>query len=444
MDEPTSEGVCVLKRSAALLLSSLLSLAFAATGIAQPAAEVPSSHPRLFADFPRPAADQPVLPYQDAWPDRWPEGPGPMGVILPLDNPRQFPEGVRSGSPSITLPPTYPAVQALTNAFPDAKPGQFAAAGPGKFVFRFVDPPAGQSVPRSRRNTASAMFSYLSAQPAALDGDPVLIVEQTWFALYDPASDKPARGVALVSPGLLGTPPGTLNTLTEELRKQGWAVLRMLAQPSRFTEEVAFELDPAGDLEAQAKHIAAVLGGRAAECAYAVEAAMAHVEALRPGLAGKPRIAVGFSGGAMTLPTIIAREPERYRAAVMVGGGADFWLINQRSNYRTLIRAIEERWKREPTPEELARLDELYLRNSPLDAYHTASALKSMKVLMIQGSADLAVPAPLGDLLWERLGRPDRWVEEAGHEALFMSLPAESFPRMMEWLNAAVPVPDTP
>jgi alpha-beta hydrolase superfamily lysophospholipase len=143
----------------------------------------------------------------------------------------------------------------------------------------------------------------------------------------------------------------------------------------------------------------------------------------------------------MTLPTIVALQPDRYAAVIMVGGGADFWLMNQRSNYRDLIRAVKETWVGEkPSAEVLAKLDEFYLRHAALDSYHTAASLKGKPVLIIQGTSDRAVPAPLGNLLWERLGKPERWLEEgAGHEALFMNLPRDYYPRMMHWIDQSVP-----
>jgi fermentation-respiration switch protein FrsA (DUF1100 family) len=137
----------------------------------------------------------------------------------------------------------------------------------------------------------------------------------------------------------------------------------------------------------------------------------------------------------MTLPTVVAREEGRYSASILIGGGADFWLMNEKSNYRGLIDAVHEKWDSEPSEADRARLDELYLKNAPLDSYHTAQVLKGKKVLLIQGTADLAVPSPLGDLLWERLGKPERWVVDgAGHEVLFMTLP-QKFEKMMEWLR---------
>jgi fermentation-respiration switch protein FrsA (DUF1100 family) len=62
-----------------------------------------------------------------------------------------------------------------------------------------------------------------------------------------------------------------------------------------------------------------------------------------------------------------------------------------------------------------------------------------MPMLLIHGTRDLAVPAHLGDLLWERLGRPERWSEEAGHEEIFMRLP-QQIERLVGWIENAVAV----
>jgi len=407
-----------------------------------PAASVPSSMPSVFADFPRPPAELPSLDYSNAWPQRWiARDDGLKGVIVPLHNPEEFPQGYRSRG-HVPIPATDSDVEAILRRKPAPDGMQFTFGGAGSYGWVFARPDPDKPVTRARKNTADSMFKFVSAQQETIEGEPTLVFEHTWFAVYEPKSGRP-RGVALVSPGLLGTPLGTLRNLSHELRDQGWLVVRMLCQPSRFTELVEFELDAAGDLEAQARTIATLTGNRSAECAYAVQAAMAHVESMDPELKSLPRVAVGFSGGAMTLPTIIARDPERYDAAILVGGGADFWLMNQRSNYRDFIRAVKETWKDRPSPDVLSKLDEAYLKQAPLDSYHTAAALKGKHVLMIQGTADKAVPAPLGDLLWERLGQPQRWlVEGATHESLFMNLQRDDFPRMMEWLNRACPKPE--
>jgi fermentation-respiration switch protein FrsA (DUF1100 family) len=82
------------------------------------------------------------------------------------------------------------------------------------------------------------------------------------------------------------------------------------------------------------------------------------------------------------------------------------------------------------------RVDAAYLAAAPLDGYHTAKVLRDKPVLMLHGALDRAVPAVLGDLLWERLGRPERESMQVGHEMLFLSV-AEKLTEISAWLTAA-------
>jgi predicted esterase len=414
---------------------------FAATAFGQPAADPPAK-PDPFASFPTPKADLPYLPPQ--WPSRWGRVEKPIqGVVVDIDTPGPRLESTRGFNPTAATDSSDAVALKQVNITNLAPPAKFLYENRGSFAYHPIFPKEGEK-PARRANDPLLRFRFVSgAMEVSKDGEgfhEAVRLERTWFAAFDPifedGADPKPRGTALLMPGLFGTPEGTLGQLTTQLRKHGWVVLRMMSQPSRFTEQVEFELNAGNDLEAQAKHIAEVLGDRAAECAFAAQAAFAHLEEKRPELKNLPRIAIGFSGGAMTLPTVVAREPDRYSASIMVGGGCDYWLMNQKSNYRGLVDAIHEKWDGgEPTAADRARLDELYLKNAPLDSYHTAQVLKGKKVLLIQGTADLAVPSPLGDLLWERLGKPDRWlVDGAGHEVLFMMLP-QKFEKMMEWLT---------
>src|SRR5439155_17653395 len=126
-------------------------------------------------------------------------------------------------------------------------------------------------------------------------------------------------------------------------------------------------------------------------------------------------------------------------AAVSIAGGANYWSIIDRSNYSGWINAVRSEWKGGPPSERTRQeLDERYLRHAPLDAYYAADAMRTMKILILQGTADLAVPSDQGDLLWRRLGEPERWTWPVGHELLFFFLP-DQFDRIMHWLDAALP-----
>jgi pimeloyl-ACP methyl ester carboxylesterase len=214
----------------------------------------------------------------------------------------------------------------------------------------------------------------------------------------------------------------------------------MLAHPARFTQTDLYAIDPE-NIDQTVRLAAAEISLRAAECAQSTRDALAYVESRRPALAGTNVIGIGFSGGAMVMPTVLALQPERFSAAVLVGGGADWWLIQSRSNYADMIDALRIAWTKPPTEAQERQADAAYINAAPLDAYHTASLLRNTRTLLIQGDADLAVPSNLGDLLWERAGRPERWLDHSSHESLFLGLPLQ-FDRLMQWL--ASPVPDVP
>lgn len=425
-----------------------LGLAFALL-VCQPASHaqesaLPSPAVALFKDYPRPDVGLPFADYTQAWPARWRrESSTIQGEIIPFAGPNRRPQSSRtfrpipSDAPELTAP-----IEALRKAAGTEAGPSFRGERDNAFVYEVMTAPQGREVPRSRRHDAALDFMFVSGTPADGDINDVVEIERTWFSLFEPIAPEDGdkqetRAVVLLMPGLFGSPGGTLDLLASRLRRQGYAVLRMQAQPSRFTERARFVVKN-DNIPAAAEAIARVLSTRAAECAYAAQAAFAHLAKVRPAYASLPRIAIGFSGGAMTLPTVVAREPGPYAACVMVGGGCHFWLMNDTSNYAAMIDAIETRWlDGPPTPEDKRRLADAYLGMAPLDSFHTAAAMRGRKALLIHGTLDKAVPAPLGDALWERLGRPERWEREYGHESLFMALPSDMGP-MIDWLNAAL------
>lgn len=268
----------------------------------------------------------------------------------------------------------------------------------------------------------------------------VTVLERTWFSLYDPR-EGPARGVAVMMPGLFGTPEAVFDQVVRHLQSRRWVVVRMMAQPSGYTGRLEVSIDPA-DVTPVAKQIAATFDERAAECAYAVEAALAWAEEKRPEIAGLTRVIIGGSGGAMSLPPVVARMPGTFKAAVLIAGGADYATIAATSNYEEWVDSVHLRWQgRRGTDEEIRAFGDAYLKETKLDAYHTAAALEDVPVLVIQASRDKAVPAPQQELLWERLGRPERRLLNMGHETLFISLPLR-MSGIMDWIDLKLAVAD--
>ena len=169
------------------------------------------------------------------------------------------------------------------------------------------------------------------------------------------------------------------------------------------------------------------------------EPAIQHVIHERPALRDLPRIALGASGGAIALPTVCALHADTWAGAILIGGGADFWLINQRSNYQNLINALKVQWTTETSQAQRESFDRQYLQRASLDPFHTAKCLASKPVLFLRGENDQAVPAALGDLLWARIATTAADSEKIStpltHEALFATLPAR-FDELSDWILA--------
>lgn len=395
--------------------------------------------------IPVPDASQPFADFSNAWPKRLPLGKDGK-LTLAIEEPRKpwaFERVFFAISPKEADRHVASATLAAANLSfkPDDPTASLALEDSGSFVTRYDDP-----MWRPGRGRSIGAEHFLVATLTLAHGELAPALERTSFVLYEPKA-KPAqaeahpRGIALLMPGVFGTPEGTLEATVRSLREHGWHVLRMLAQPSRFTQGVTFRVDPdANDeaLDAKGAEIAAVMGDRAAECAYAVQGAFEQILAEHAELSGLPRVAIGFSGGAISLPVVVAREPDKYAATVLVGGGAHYWLINAHSTYADMIAAITIEWTTPPTLEQRRRVADAYLRHAPLDSFHTAKALQGKPTLMIQANADSAVAAVLGDVLWERAGKPDRWIHPGEHLPLFISL-LKDLPAINDWLDAHVP-----
>jgi alpha-beta hydrolase superfamily lysophospholipase len=368
-----------------------------------------------------------VLADDARWPARVvpPDQDTSRGIIVPIPEAKHGLEPIRPMG--VARPATSSERAAAKQLLGQGDARQVRFEGPGSFLYRpYAEPQRRRG--RARPPEPDHYFKFISGR----DNGDAVDVTRTWFAWY-PARREPI-GVVLIMPGMLGTPEVLIEHFIERLAAEGYGILRMMCQPSRFTESISFDVD-LKDPTPVVQKIAAEVSERLAECAYAVEAAFAHIESVRPQYADFPRIAIGMSGGAMILPTVVAREVDRYSGALLIAGGANVMAILEDSNYRQMINAAQINWLPEqPTPEQRKDIDALYLSFATLDPYHTAPQIAGVPILMIHGDQDLAVPAPLGDLLWEKLQQPERWIEDGGHEVLFMRLPPQ-MDRIITWLR---------
>ena len=300
------------------------------------------------------------------------------------------------------------------------------AEGANSLVFRA--PPA-DWMRDGENGERTFLFVSLQPEPHA--------VERTWMA-YEPATTEAVDGLAVIVPGTFGYPPELYEKWSDDLRARGWSVLRLLSQPSRFTERVVVRID--GDGLEQGRAFAQRADERTAECAYAVKHGARFVEQLDGRLAGKPRAILGSSGGAILAPAVVAREPDRYQTVVLVAGGANAASISIVSTFMArFIRSVAFEFVGDDQAGDRAAFEAGYLEHASLDGYHAVALFDpGARVLVVDGTADRAVPFASSQLMVERLEavgiEPDRRSYPVNHVMLFMAL-NESLRQINDWID---------
>ncbi|MFK7883188.1 MAG: alpha/beta hydrolase family protein [Phycisphaerales bacterium] len=381
------------------------------------------------------------------WPARWGAPGAPRGAVVKNTDPAPLLRSAHLGRfHNLRVGEVeYGHADALAKAVGIEDGFRFEPEGPGSLVFQ--RPVKRATKPESKpekidRDDPFETSVFISGTLGEQKNDEDQIaIERTWIAHYDALTDE-AKGTIVFIPGMLGTPQPIIEGMIRYWRRAGYSVVRLLSHPSRFTERVEVEIERGDESEVGAS-LATIFDQRIAECAYACDAGLTHMFELRPELAELPVVLIGMSGGAIVLPTVAAYAPGRYDAAVFIAGGADFLSISATSSYAEWIDAVSIDWEPQnpdsegkATPERLGLLSESYLAASRLDPMHTAPEL-GVPALVLHATKDKAVPSMLGDVLWSRLGQPERWVFNVGHELIFVLLPTQA-DRLQRWIDGAV------
>jgi len=389
----------------------------------------------------------------------------PVGTIIPMTAPVVFTRV--SKSPSAKAVARYAADNQRLKAVLTPRLGAASAleldgTAPGMFIVRETVLDEARDAPSPKAGRANLLFQFVSLRPAPSGKAPRALIDRTAFAFYDAASGwddagnpldpLPTRGVVLVMPGMLGTPGDIVQDTVKLLRTRGYAVLRMLAHPARFTQTGQMAAPITGPLDQIAAALSEELTGRAAEGAFAVEAALAYLHAQRTGLKDLPHFALGMSGGAMIMPTVMARNPDRWAGGVSIAGGVNYLEILTTSNYSDMIQSLDLLWIQppelgqdgllmpRPTQERQAELWRAYLAAAPLDSDNLAPRLAGKPWLLLHGKTDRAVPAVTGERLWNLLRKPERQLIDGGHEWLFLTL-TRRLPSIADWLDTQTKSP---
>jgi alpha-beta hydrolase superfamily lysophospholipase len=326
---------------------------------------------------------------------------------------------------------------------PQALPSRVVRCAPHGLGLVFEFAPTirdGAAHPPSLTELAFVSFSTLTPQgrrlereQAGLPGEitPSDLRTGVRWHLYE-AREKPPRGLVVHL--------GGNKYVRRALLAHGWAVLSSPGTgrySHRRQSPTTFEVEAGGDVEALAARLAATIDDELADWPYSLEAVLDYLADHRPDVPQEPLVIMGFSIGALGLPAVVARLPDRFEAAVIVAGGADLLEISQRSSKPD--SGIELKWNvAEPTQADWQQLYAAYRAHARLDPYHTAAALADVPVLVCHAQFDQVVPAATGELLYARLGRPQRFTYPVGHKHLLrvvMRLQAE---RIVEWVEAAL------
>lgn len=327
-------------------------------------------------------------------------------------------------------------------------------AGAGRVteeMLRFVSFSKVADRPQDRRVRRYARWLSMSARanvPGVRMTDARVLAslyEGTGVRIIPPSEEArqahPHAGVLLHMPGLnsLQYEQPVLDTLSG----RGWTIVRVSTPSLWWLQDTRIAVSDEGEIGPAAGRVARLVDDLLAEPAYAAEATLEYLDQTRPDLAGKPLVLLGMSAGALMMPTVAARISDRVSAMVLVGGGANLLDISQRSELTDggLKLTLAPEMDRRKT---LAALSAAYLEQSRLDPYHAAAAVRDVPTLLVLAGMDTIVPADSGRLLWERLGRPERYTFSMGHALMFWSLSSQT-QRIVTWVDrVADPKPKWP
>jgi alpha-beta hydrolase superfamily lysophospholipase len=254
--------------------------------------------------------------------------------------------------------------------------------------------------------------------PRDRDVEPGTPLDAMVFRVY-PAREGETKAIAIVLRPISGA-AYTKSTLNE-LRDRGFTVLE--TGWSFGARGIGITRDALNDeaLDAVGTDVAKIIDARLAETAFGVEAMLEVLKRDRSDLSDAPIAVVGFSAGAIASPTVCARLGNKVKAAVLVGGGVNVLRIAQTSTLSDFGLTIRRSGK-PLTEAQIDRTCKAYLKASHLDPYHAAPLMSRLPMLMLHAKNDSIVPAVTGEVLHERVGRPERWTFPYGHELLFLRL----------------------
>jgi len=218
-------------------------------------------------------------------------------------------------------------------------------------------------------------------------------------------TDEPIRGLAFVYCGLGGLQHAS-KILGTELIQEGWAVVYLYTVLNAPKYNARFKLTE----ENPAKSLVKIFDKKYCQVIASTKAIRQLLEHQVPTLHSLPLVLIGISAGALNTPAVYHEMKDDVDAVVLIAGGANMFEIVQEGAFTN--------WKFSMALTPYNDYEE-YLAIPSRDPYHLAPELP-LNTLIVHAKWDRVVPAANGDLLWERAGKPERWIFSGGHLGLFV------------------------
>ena len=254
-----------------------------------------------------------------------------------------------------------------------------------------------------------------------IDSDGGMVYRASWNIGNEP------RGLAIILCGLGGMQHSS-KTLGLELLRDDWAVVYAYTVLNVPEYRMKVKLKGENPVDSAIE----IFDKKYCQVIAATKAIRKRMQNQFPSLKNAPLALIGISAGALNTPAVYHELQSEVDAVILVAGGANMFDIVQDGAFTN--------WKFTDyegntfTRSELQRMNNTYLNTISRDPYSLAPGLPLEKTLIIHAKWDAVVPAKNGDLLWERAGRPERWVYPSGHLGLFMTFGWHSRD-IVQWLD---------
>lgn len=263
-------------------------------------------------------------------------------------------------------------------------------------------------------------------------------------ASFQAARAAKPRGLFIYLTGIIGlTPPE--EKLVATFRAAGWHTL--VSETSFNFMRRRYELITPATLRPVAERLGRDINEHLADKAYAVEAMLEFLTRRWPELSKGHRIVAGGSAGSIAVPAVVAKIG-RPDAVILVGAGGNAARIVSESSLAplTLYRhegAGANRIRVRLSKAELLAVQKVMYAATRLDPLRLAKRLQGIPTLMLRAELDQIVPVATNDLLFEALGRPERWSLPVNHIMLFGALHLQSG-MILGWTEKNIGAADKP